>query len=72
MTNVSLDGLWIDAYDRANTDGRNIDTVEKALEIIDIVYKDSLVIHDYIITETEIWVICENDVTPCTNCQNTP
>tara|TARA_R110000822_G_scaffold79755_1_gene190477 strand:- start:191 stop:427 length:237 start_codon:yes stop_codon:yes gene_type:complete len=72
MTKVSLDGLWTDAYEKVNTQDRNIDTVEKALEVIDIVYADSLIIHDYEISETEIWVICENDVTPCTNCPNTP
>ena len=70
MTKVSLNNLWTDTHSKANTQGRNVDTVEKAIAIIDIVYKDSLVIHDYIINETEIWAICENDVSPCTNCQN--
>jgi hypothetical protein len=70
MTKVSLDNLWTDTHSKANTQGRNVDTVEKAIAIIDIVYKDSLAIHDYTISETEIWAICENDVSPCTNCQN--
>ena len=70
MTKVSLDNLWTDIHSKANTQGRNIDTVEKAIAIIDIVYKDLLIIHDYNINETEIWAICENDVSPCTNCQN--
>jgi hypothetical protein len=70
MTKVSLDNLWTDTHSKANTQGRNVDTVEKAIAIIDIIYKDSLAIHDYIINETEIWAICENNVSPCINCQN--
>lgn len=70
MTNISLTGEWTDLYTRSNTEGRNIDTVEKAKQVIDVVYGEQLVIHGYEVTDTEIYVLCENEVTPCTNCQN--
>jgi len=31
-----------------------------------------MVIHDYIVTDSTISVVADNDVNPCTNCQNTP
>ena len=45
---------------------------EKAMAIIDIVYNEQMVIHDYIVTDSTISVVADNDVNPCTNCQNTP
>ena len=70
MTNVSLTGEWTDVHNRSNTQGRNIDTVEKAKQVIELVYGDQLDIQNYEISDTEIYVICTNDITPCVNCQN--
>jgi len=68
MTRVSLTGLWTDIYNRSNTEGRDVDTVEKAKAIIDIVYADELGAYTYETTDTEIYVISENQISPCVNC----
>ena len=68
MTRVSLTGLWTDIYNRSNTEGRDVDTVEKAKAIIDIVYADELGSYTYETTDTEIYVISENQISPCVNC----
>lgn len=72
MVKISPYNLWVDVHDRANTENRNVDTPEKAMAIIDIVYNEQMVIHDYIVTDSTISVVADNDVNPCTNCQNTP
>ena len=72
MVKISPYNLWVDIHNRNNTEGRNIDTPEKAMQIIDLVYNEEMVIQEYIVTDTTISVISENDVNPCSNCQNTP
>jgi hypothetical protein len=68
MTRVSLTGLWTDIYNRSNTEGRDVDTVDKAKAIIDIVYAEELGSYTYETTDTEIYVISENLISPCVNC----
>jgi len=57
MVKLSPSNLWMDVHDRNNTEGRNIDTPEKAMEVIDIVYNEQMVIHDYIVTDSTISVM---------------
>ena len=68
MTRVSLTGLWTDIYNRSNTEGRDVDTIDKAKAIIDIVYAEELGSYTYETTDTEIYVISENLISPCVNC----
>ena len=70
MTRVSLTGLWTDIYNRSNTEGRDVDTVDKAKAIIDIVYAEELGSYTYETTDTEIYVISENLISPCVNCSS--
>jgi hypothetical protein len=72
MVKISPYNLWVDIHNRSNTEGRDIDTPEKAMQIIDLVYNEEMVIQEYIVTDTTISVVAQNDVSPCTNCQNTP
>lgn len=68
--NIGVDGMWMDIHNRDNMAGRNIDTVEKALQVLDLIYKTDLEIQSYETSATEIYAICQRDVQPCANCQN--
>lgn len=68
--NIGVDGMWMDVHNRDNMAGRNIDTLEKAIEVLDLIYKTELEIQTYETSQTEIYAICKKDVAPCVNCQS--
>jgi hypothetical protein len=64
----SIQGTWTDVLNRSHTEGRNVDTPEKAIAIIDLMYGEELGEHTFEVHETEIYTISENPISPCVNC----
>ena len=66
MTKFIDPGLWTYTMDRSKTEGKNIDTFEKAKAIIDADYASELV---YTLEEVDdkIYMVSEQPI-PCRNC----
>lgn len=64
----SIQGTWTDILDAGKSEGKNLDTVEKATAHIDQEYGVELGQRTYEITDTEIYTISENPISPCVNC----
>lgn len=68
MVFSTIEGTWTDIFNAENSEGKNIDTVEKATAHIDAYYGAELGARTYESTESEIYAISENPIYPCVNC----
>lgn len=68
MVFTSIQGTWTDILDASKSEGKNLDTVEKATTHIDQEYGVELGQRTYEVTDTEIYAISENPISPCVNC----
>lgn len=64
----SIQGTWTDILNAGKSEGKNLDTVEKATAHIDVEYGAELGERTYDISEDEIYAISENPISPCVNC----
>jgi hypothetical protein len=62
-----LQNLWSDILDVTTTEGRNIDTFEKAKVIIESNYVSDLTNWNIVEEGNEIYIYADQDI-PCKNC----